>query len=78
MKADGQSKAKMTVQPNLGVGLRFKTIAVDYAYTDVGKASNNQYSHVISAKIGFNKRKAKSSNELMGSPEQPIINENNQ
>ncbi len=78
MKADGQSKAKMTVQPNLGVGLRFKTIAVDYAYTDVGKASNNQYSHVISAKIGLNKRKAKSSNELIGSPEQPIINENNQ
>lgn len=78
MKADGQSKAKMTVQPNLGVGLRFKTISVDYAYTDVGKASNNQYSHVISAKIGFNSRKNKTSNELIGTPEiiqKPINNE---
>jgi len=74
MKTDGQSKAKMTVQPNLGVGLRFKTLAVDYAYTDVGKASNNQYSHVISAKVGFNKRKDKSGNEIIGTPENIINN----
>jgi hypothetical protein len=74
MLTDGQSKAKMTVQPNLGVGLRFKTIAVDYAYTDVGKASNNQYSHVVSARIGFNSRKNKSSDELLGTPETPQEN----
>lgn len=69
IKADGQSKSKMTVQPNLGIGLRFKTISIDYAYTDVGKASNNQYSHVVSARVGFNKRKNKTSNEIISNYE---------
>jgi hypothetical protein len=71
IKADGQSKAKMTVQPNLGIGLRFRSIYIDYAYTDVGKASNNQYSHVVSAKVGINKRKNKTTNEIISTPELP-------
>jgi len=48
---------KFTVQPNLGLGFRFKGFFVDYAYTDVGKTSETQFSHVVSAKLGFNKRK---------------------
>ncbi|MCB9034075.1 MAG: PorV/PorQ family protein [Chitinophagales bacterium] len=60
---DENGKNKMTVQPNLGVGLRFRSIFVDYAYTDVGKASNNQYSHVVSARVGINKRKDKNDKE---------------
>jgi hypothetical protein len=71
VKTDGQSKAKMTVQPNLGIGLRFRSIYIDYAYTDVGKASNNQYSHVVSAKVGINKRKNKTPNEIISTPELP-------
>jgi hypothetical protein len=62
-------KKSFTIQPNLGVGLRFKSIYVDYAYTDVGKASNNQYSHVVSARIGINKRKPKQQDELINSPD---------
>ena len=47
---------KITVQPNIGVGLKFKTIAVDYAFTDVGSKETSTFSHVISARIGFNKK----------------------
>ncbi|MCO5248489.1 MAG: PorV/PorQ family protein [Chitinophagales bacterium] len=47
---------KVTAQPNIGVGLRFKTIAVDYAFTDVGSKETSTFSHVISARIGFNKK----------------------
>jgi hypothetical protein len=65
---NSKGKKAFTVQPNLGVGLRFKSIYVDYAYTDVGKASNNQFSHVVSAKIGINKRKPKQ-DDLINSPD---------
>lgn len=51
-----KGEKKFTLQPNVGLGLKFKTFHVDYAYTDVGKTSETQYSHVVSAKLGFNKR----------------------
>lgn len=62
-----QGEKTFTVQPNLGVGLRFRSIMVDYAYTDVGKASNNQFSHVVSVRVGINKRKPRQE-ELISSP----------
>lgn len=63
-------KKVFTVQPNLGVGLRFRNIVfVDYSYTDVGKASESQYSHVVSLKVGINKRKRKPNAELINAPE---------
>ncbi|MDB5227526.1 MAG: hypothetical protein JWN78_1719 [Bacteroidota bacterium] len=63
-------KKVFTVQPNIGVGLRFRNIVfVDYAYTDVGKTSENQYSHVVSLKIGINKRKHKENAELINAPQ---------
>ena len=55
LSADNQDR-KITAQPNIGVGLRFKTIAIDYAFTDVGSKETSTFSHVISAKIGFNKK----------------------
>lgn len=55
--ADNNVDRKITVQPNIGAGLRFKTIAVDYAFTDVGSKETSTFSHVISARIGFNKKK---------------------
>lgn len=48
---------KVTIQPNIGAGLKFKTIVVDYAFTDVGSKETSTFSHVISARIGFNKKK---------------------
>ncbi len=56
--AENNRDRKVTVQPNIGAGLRFKTIAVDYAFTDVGSKETSTFSHVISARIGFNKKKA--------------------
>lgn len=70
---NSKGKSTFTVQPNLGIGLRFKDIIfVDYAYTDVGKASESQYSHVVSLKVGINKRKRKETNELINATETPI------
>ena len=66
---NSRGKKVFTVQPNIGVGLRFRNIVfVDYAYTDVGKSSENQYSHVVSLKVGINKRKHKENAELINAP----------
>lgn len=37
-----------TVEPTIGLGVRFKKIQLDYAFTDVGEQRNNTYSHVVS------------------------------
>jgi hypothetical protein len=67
---NSRGKSVFTVQPNIGVGLRFRNIVfVDYAYTDVGKTSENQYSHVVSLKVGINKRKHKENAELINAPQ---------
>ncbi len=63
---NSKNKKVFTVQPNVGIGLRFKSfVSVDYAYTDVGKTSENQYSHVVSLIVGINKRKHKENTELI-------------
>ncbi|MCC6582390.1 MAG: hypothetical protein IT271_01680, partial [Chitinophagales bacterium] len=67
---NSKGKKTFSVQPNLGAGFKYKDfVAVDYAYTDVGKASESQYSHVVSLKVGINKRKRKESSELINAPE---------
>jgi len=38
----------LTIQPNLGVGLKIQKFKIDYAFTDVGEQRNQTYSHVIS------------------------------
>ncbi|MEM1122394.1 MAG: PorV/PorQ family protein, partial [Bacteroidota bacterium] len=38
----------LTVQPNLGIGLKIQQFKIDYAFTDVGEQRNQTYSHVIS------------------------------
>jgi len=48
---------KKTFQPNIGVGIQFKKVALDYALTDVGDQSIALYSNVFSLRIGINKRK---------------------
>lgn len=63
---NSKGKKTFSAQPNLGAGFKYKDfVCVDYAYTDVGKSSENQYSHVVSLKVGINKRKRKESSELI-------------
>ena len=70
---NSEGKKTFTVQPNIGVGLRFKNfIYVDYAYTDIGKASESQFSHVVSMKVGINKRKNKESAKLINAADSEV------
>lgn len=50
--SDGQRV--MTIQPNIGVGIKFKKIALDYALTNVGGGSAAIYSNIFSLRIGIN------------------------
>jgi hypothetical protein len=59
LSSDNQT-SKFTIQPNIGAGLRLKGIAIDYAFTDVGSKETSTFSHIVSAKIGFNKKAIKS------------------
>jgi len=49
------TKDFLTVQPNIGVGLKIARFQVDYAFTDVGEQRNQTYSHVISLLLNINK-----------------------
>ena len=44
----------LTLQPNIGIGLKVKNISLDYAFTDIGDASTALYSHVISLRLQLN------------------------
>lgn len=46
---------KLTIQPNIGIGLHIKNVYLDYAFTDIGDASTALYSHVISLRLLLNK-----------------------
>ncbi|MBR9860230.1 PorV/PorQ family protein [bacterium] len=47
-------KKEWIAQPNIGVGLNLKRIAVDYALSDVGSGGVAQYSHVFSIRASIN------------------------
>ncbi len=49
------SREFMTVQPNLGIGVKIQKVMIDYALTDIGDASAGLYSHVFSLKLMINK-----------------------
>jgi hypothetical protein len=42
-----------TVQPNFGVGVRYKAISLDYALTDIGDNSASLYSNIFTIKISL-------------------------
>lgn len=42
---------KMTFQPNVGVGFKYKGISIDYALTNLGNANLGLYSNIFSVKI---------------------------
>ena len=43
-----------TIQPNLGIGLRIKSLTIDYALTDIGDQSVALYSNIFSLKLDIN------------------------
>jgi hypothetical protein len=54
--SDIDAKSITTMQPNIGIGIRIKTITIDYAFTNLGYLSNALYSHVFSVKLDINKK----------------------
>jgi len=46
-----------SVQPNIGVGLRLKSLFIDYALTNIGGGATDLYSNVFSLKLNINKQK---------------------
>jgi hypothetical protein len=45
-----------TVQPNFGVGVKYKMFTLDYALTDIGDHSVALYSNIFSLKVDINKK----------------------
>ena len=43
---DGRNE--LTLQPNIGMGIKFKNLHLDYALTDIGDLAVAQYSNIIS------------------------------
>jgi hypothetical protein len=54
---DDLGKSITTFQPTIGGGIKIKSVSLDYAFTDIGDASEALYSHVFSVNLGVNKRK---------------------
>lgn len=48
-------ETKWSMQPNMGVGVKLKKVAIDYALTNIGD-NTSLYSNVFSLRIGINKR----------------------
>ncbi len=53
---DVQGKDVTTLQPNVGVGIKYKIFGLDYAMTNIGNASTSLYSHIFTVKIDLNKK----------------------
>jgi hypothetical protein len=47
---------KITYQPNFGIGIQFRGIALDYAFSDIGDQSDALYSNIFSLKFDINKQ----------------------
>ncbi len=47
-----------TFDPSLGIGLIFKSLEIDYAFTDIGDQRNSTFSHVISLQFKIPKKKS--------------------
>jgi hypothetical protein len=52
---DNATEYITTVQPNFGVGIKYKIFSLDYALSDIGDRSTALYSNIFSLKIDFNK-----------------------
>ena len=43
----------LTLQPNFGVGFKYKGIQIDYALTNIGSVGSTLYSNIFSVKVDF-------------------------
>lgn len=50
---DFDNQESITVQPNLGLGFKYRGISIDYALTNIGSSSDVLYSNVFSLKFNF-------------------------
>ncbi len=53
---DINDKRTLTVQPNIGLGLKIKSVSLDYALTDIGDNSVALYSNIFSLKFDLFKK----------------------
>lgn len=51
-------KQNLTVQPNIGIGIKYKGVSIDYALTDIGDASVALYSNIFSLRFNLNPKKS--------------------
>ncbi len=54
---DDVGKKIHTFQPNIGIGVKIKSLTIDYALTDIGDVSVALYSNVFSLKFDIHKNK---------------------
>jgi hypothetical protein len=55
---DASGKKQITtLQPNAGIGLKYRGFSLDYAMTDIGDRSIAIYSHVFSLRVELNRKK---------------------
>jgi hypothetical protein len=50
---DFEGKRYLSIQPNMGIGLKIKNICIDYALTNIGNVSDVQYSNIFSLKMAI-------------------------
>ena len=55
---DISDQQQLTVQPNIGIGLKIKSVSLDYALTDIGDNSVALYSNIFSLKFDLYKKPA--------------------
>ncbi|MFM9943844.1 MAG: hypothetical protein ACKVQB_01285, partial [Bacteroidia bacterium] len=53
---DINNQKVMTLQPNIGIGLKLGSLILDYALTDIGDVSASLYSNMFSVRFNINKR----------------------
>lgn len=53
---DAIGKKVKTFQPNVGIGVKIKSVTIDYALTDIGDQSAALYSNVFSVRVDINKK----------------------
>src|SRR5699024_4901940 len=53
---DITGKEKLTIQPNIGLGIKIKSVWLDYALTDIGDNSVALYSNIFSLKFDLFKK----------------------
>jgi hypothetical protein len=61
--SSSQPKNELTFMPTIGIGVAFKGIGIDYAFTDIGNQSAALYSHVFSLSFKLKQRKEKVESE---------------